>query len=204
MFKIRPFAAAAAAAFAVTLAAAPPARAALVTSSYSGTVTDHLFLPRVLLDHPLGTSVAWEFTFDDAFRLLDAAGLSAQGGVDQSITGWLQVGADRYTLDRLWMYAFTYNGGTNEIISYRPQIMGSGPSTSDDGELFGIFLSLTPDFQMSNVAVGYGYTYPGGIAYGYLVTEGSGSIVPAQQVPVPATAWLVLPALAWLVRARRA
>lgn len=176
--------------------------AAPVTSSYSGTVTGFAAFPMVLGEFPVGTAVSWEFTFDDGFRSVNAAG-NVAGAAAQDISGWLRVGDDLVTLEHFGLSSYTFELPTNNIIRYGAQVTGTGPTIVQGGEFFGLFITIDRLFaSQSNLLVGYGFSQPGSTAYSYLELEGSGHIGPAQQVPLPATLWLVLPALAGLVRPR--
>lgn len=179
------------------------ASAAMLTASYSGTVSGYVFLPQVLDDFPVGTPVSWEFTFDDSFRSLDATG-DVFGAANQAISGWAQVGADRLALDHFGLFSIRFNGGGDySITDYRALVSGTGPGISNGGEFYGLFLTMNSLLStQSSPLVGYAYSSPGVTSYGYLAVEGAGSIVPAQ-VPVPGTAWLALPALVGLAWQRR-
>ena len=175
--------------------ASSAASAALVTASYNGTVNGYRFLAQVLNTHPVGTAVSWEFTFDDAFRALDASG-DVFGAASQAVTGWAQVGADRINLTHFDLFSFQYNGGDNSIISYRPQITGIGPGLPG-ADFFGLFMSMNAALTgFDNPLVGYGYANGGGTNYGYLTLDGTGTIRAANAVPEPATAALLLAGLA--------
>jgi hypothetical protein len=173
--------------------ASSAASAALRTASYSGSVNGYLFLPQVLDTHPVGTAVSIEFSFDDSFGALDATG-NVFGAADQAISGWAQVGADRIDLNHFGLFAYTYNGGDNSIVSYRPQLTGTGPGLPG-ADFFSLFMTMNAELtSFDQVIVGYGYTNGFGTSYGYLTLDGAGAIRPAQ-VPEPATASLMLAGL---------
>ncbi len=78
------------------------ASASLVTSRFNGTVTgyDYGFLNAASVafdeDHPVGTAVQWDLTYDDSFLGLDASGVFGLGPM--AVSGSLRVGADAYSL----------------------------------------------------------------------------------------------------------
>ena len=179
-------------------AASAGASAALVTSSWSGNVTGHLFQPQILDAFPVGTAVSWQFTFDDGFASLPAGGsASIFAAARQPIDGWLQVGADRIELEEFGLSSIRYEGATGAVIDYRTQLRGTGPLIFPGGaDFFGLFVTLSAGLSaQSDPLVGYAY-HPSPLVtnYGYLTLDGMGRIGPAA-VPVPTTAWLVLAAL---------
>lgn len=195
------------AAVCLLLGVASHSTAALMTASYSGSVTGALYNPQVLNDFPVGTAVSWQFTFDDSFRNLTAA-QDVFGLADRSVTGGAQVGSDSIALNHMHLFSYQYNMNTGEILSFNWQVEGTGPTTGNGGEFFGVWLLLDPALNLlGSPRIGYGYTteYEGGItitSYGYLESEGTFDLRPAGEVPLPSTLWLMLPALAWLGRRR--
>jgi hypothetical protein len=192
----------AALAAAAWLGLAAPASAALVTASYTGTVSGLFEAPfnqTPGTDYPVGTAVSWQFTLDDAFLgvLVADVGVGGVGSAaNQATSGTLRLGSDTWALNfaRLWG---GWTDAAGEFSSYWFRIEGTGPTTAGGGSLYGLLLSWTPTLDLLSDAIGF--TYPG---FGYLETEGSYRLDRPQAVPIPATAWLVLPALSWLMLRR--
>lgn len=185
--------------------AAGSAQAALLTASYSGSVTGVSGgSGQALADHPAGTAVSWSFTFDDAFRSVRPSSGNVFGAASQAATGSVTIGGDSYTLNFADLYSYSYDFNTDEVLWYTFQVQGNGPTTASGGDFWGLWARLSPTMDLQSGQVGFGYGFPGGTAYSYLETTGTYSLRPAGDgggtVPLPATAWLVLPALAWLVR----
>lgn len=201
---------AAASTLALALAGLAPtgASAALLTASYSGTVDGFFDRDTVLNVFPIGTAVSWEFTFDDAFRTEPGGGEVLGRALQGNIDGWLQIGADRIELERFSLYQYAYNGITGDIRWYRPRVGGSGPTIAGGGEFYELLVTMpaTLDAQ-SDALVGYSFTTTTRdftyFNYAYVSVSGMGSIRPAHAVPAPATSWLALPALAWMLRRPR-
>ena len=152
--------------------------AASVTASYSGTVTSATADPRALADYPLGTSVSWQFAFDDAFLSLNPSTDNLFGGASQAVSGTATVGTDVYALDfaRLAFYTIPFLGAST-VVRYGFEIEGSGPPSASGGDFFGVILSFDPALTLlGDPKVGYGYTtlFDGGSItnYGYLETTG--------------------------------
>lgn len=181
------------------------AMATMMTASFSGAVSGYLFAPATLQsDFPVGTAVSWQFTFDDSFRTLNANDI-VFGQADRPVTGSAQVGSDSIVLNNMHLFSISYNGNTNEIFSFRWQVEGTGPTVTGGGEFFGVWLTLDPALNLEGAPmIGYAYTtqYEWGsiTSYGYLETAGAFNVRQAGEVPLPATLWLMLPALAWLGR----
>lgn len=178
--------------------------AGTVTASYSGTVAAGIFDGRALTDYPLGTSVSWQFVFDDAFRSLNPSTDDVFGGASQVVSGTATIGADVYTLNfaRLASYQ-TLGFAPTSVERFNFQIEGSGPQSASGGSFFGVFLSFDPALTLlGNPTVGFGYTTTfaeGSVTnFGYLETTGNLRLTP-NAVPLPSTALLVLLALAVLV-----
>lgn len=185
------------------------ANADLVTSRFNGTVSGYEFgfLDQNSVafdnDHPIGTAVQWDLTFDDSFLGLGLNDLF--GVVPMAVSGSLLVGSDQYTFTSMRFFSLTFQNDFSTILEYRPQVSATGPGTSDGGDFFSMFWSFAPDLSLASAAmIGYGYSNGFGTAYGYLTTSGEYSVGPASQVPEPATALLALPALWWLRRRRQA
>lgn len=180
------------------------ASATLMSASYSGTVTGALFNQQPLNDFPVGTAVSWQFTFDDSFRTLNVND-DVFGLANRPANGSAQVGGDSIVLNFMRLYSYTSSMGN--IISFRWQVEGTGPTIGNGGEFFGVWLTLDPSLNMiDSPVIGYGYTteYEWGsvTSYGYLETAGTFNIRQAGEVPLPGTLWLMLPALVWLGRPR--
>jgi hypothetical protein len=184
--------------------AAGSAQAALVTASYSGSVTGVSGLTsQALGDHPAGTAVSWSFTFDDAFKSIRPSSGDVFGAASQPTTGSVTIGGDSYTLNYARLFSYSYDLGTDEVLWYQFQVEGSGPVTASGGSFSGLWAQLSPTMDLRSGEVGFGYGFPGVTVYSYLGTAGTYTLRPAGgggTVPLPATAWLVLPALAWLAR----
>jgi len=184
------------------------ASASLVTSRFNGSVTGYEFGfldPATVAfdnDHPVGTSVQWDLTYDDSFLGLDLSGLVGLGS--QAVSGMLRVGADAYSFTEMRFFSLTFGSDFSTITAYRPQVSATGPGTSDGGDFFAMFWSFAPDLSLtSSPMIGYGYTSGLATSYAYLLTAGDYSVGPATQVPEPATLLLVVPALLMLQRMRR-
>lgn len=178
--------------------------AALVTSRFNGSVTGYNWgfvdpgFSALDEDHPLGTVVEWDLTFDDGFLALGYQGAFSP----ITATGSLQVGDDEYTLTGMRFYSLTFGSDFSTILTYGPQVSGVGPGTSDGADFFSLFWSFRPDLSLANTPfVGYGYTSGFATSYAYLVASGDYSVGPTN-VPEPATALLTLPALLLMWRAR--
>ncbi len=185
------------------------ANASLVTSQFDGTVSGYNFgfldPNSVALDndHPVGTAVHWDLTYDDSFLGLGMSDLLALG--DLAVSGSLQVGADNYSFTSMRFFTLNLGADFNTITGYGPQVSATGPGTSDGADFFGMFWRFAPDLSMLNAAsIGYGYSNGFGTAYGYLQTAGEYRVGPANTVPEPSTALLLLPALLLLRRRRNA
>lgn len=186
---------------------APAGQASPVTSRFTGTVTGYQFGflgdgSGVAFDddNPVGTIVDLTMTYDDSFLALDLNGLFSLPELD--VTGSLHLGSVEYILDSMRFFSLTFSGAN--IVQYRPQISATGPATSDGADFFGLLLSWAPDLSLAaSPLIGFGYSSDFATTYGYLVTAGDYSVGPASQVPEPATALLLLPALALLRRRKR-
>lgn len=181
--------------------------AEMVTARFDGTVSGYSygFLdPNSVAfdeDYAVGTAVHWDMTFDNSFVNLSFADMLAQGY--PSMTGSLQIGADSFTLTALQQFSLSL-GASNSITGYRPQVLGTGPTTSDGATFFGMFLTFAPDLSLLNTAmIGFDYASEFAHVFGYLETAGTYSVSLVNGVPEPATALLALPAVLFLLRKRR-
>ncbi len=184
---------------AVLLASAATAQAAPVTSRFNGTVTgyEYGFLDPAGVafdeDNPVGTSVSWTLNFDDDFLGLPYTGLFGP----RVATGLLDVGSRRYVLDGMSFFSLLIDTTTDTVLEYRPQVEGTGPTTSDGADFFSLFFSFRRDLGLvGSPLVGFGYSSSFATVYGYLVTEGSYSVGPTGTVPAPGSLGLALAALA--------
>lgn len=189
---------------------ATASQAAPVTARFDGTVTGYNWgfvdpgFSALDEDHPLGTRVAWDLTFDDSFLALGYPDLFTQPA--PAVSGSLQVGADEYTFTDWRWYSLTFGSDFSTILRYGPQLSAVGPGTSDGANFFAMFWSFAPDLSLvGSPQIGYGYTSGIATSYAYLVASGDYRVAPINQVPEPATALLALPALFLLLgrRARR-
>jgi hypothetical protein len=182
------------------------AQAGIVTASFNGSVTGVVFDGRALADYPIGTAVNWQFTFDDAFLALNANdNVFAVGS--QLVTGSARVGADTYALNFARLYSYRSDSVSSDILEYTFQVEGSGPQSVSGGDFFGAWLTFDPSLRVTQGQIGYGFTTVTPditiTNYGYLQLAGDYRLT-HNAVPAPATAWLVLPALALLAGRRRA
>lgn len=178
------------------------AHAGAVTASFSGNVTGVMFDSRVLADYPVGTAVSWQFSFDDAFLALRANVDDVFGGASQAITGTATVGADVYALNFARLYSYQYDGNTGDVLSYQFQVEGTGPQSASGGDFFGVWARFDPALALFESRVGYGFTSNQVTNYGYLEMTGDYRLT-RNSVTAPATVWLALPALAWVLGRRR-
>lgn len=184
------------------------ASADLITARFDGTVSGYnagfLDLNSVAYDNdnPVGTAVHWDMTFDNSFVGLNFNDFLNQGY--PSMTGSLQVGSNSWSLTGFQQFALQLDGNFSTITGYRPQVLGTGPGTSDGAGFFGMFLTFAPDFSLVHPGmIGFDYASEFAHTYGYLETIGSYSVGLANRVPEPATALLALPGLLLLMRKRR-
>lgn len=184
------------------------ASASLVTSRFNGTVTGYEFgflSPATVAfddDHPVGTAVQWDLTYDDSFLGLDLSGVIGLGS--KAVSGSLRVGAHAYTFTDMTFPGLSLGADFGTITGYQARVSAIGPGTSDGGDLYSMFWSFAADLSLlSSPLIGYAYTNSFSTLYGYLQAAGDYSVAPATQVPEPATLLLVVPALLMLQRMRR-
>ncbi len=184
---------------AVLLAGTATAQAAPVTARFNGTVSgyEYGFLDPAGVafdeDNPVGTSVSWMLNFNDDFL-----GLPADSGLfgPRAATGTLDVGSRRYVLDVMSFFSLGLDFDLTTVLEYRPQVEGTGPTTSDGADFFALFFSMGRDLGLvGSPLVGFGYRSPFATTYGYLITEGTYSVGPTTPVPAPGSLGLALAAL---------
>jgi hypothetical protein len=183
------------------LAAAIP-----VNATFNGTVSGSSTFTNVLNDFPVGTTASFNVTFDDAGLVEDAALVTDYDVAP--VSGWLRLGSLEWLFNagRINTYSFM-SGPGNPVISYGLQLTGTGPAVSDNGSLFGLFLSLTPDatpFGSFGPRVGFGYPVPSGTYYSYADLSGNFSTSNATSVPEPGTGLLMFSAIVLLSVIQRA
>jgi hypothetical protein len=173
------------------------ADAAPVRFSYTGSVTGHIFDPRLQSDFPVGTSVSWTFTLDDTFAGLNAYGGDVLGIASQPTSGSLSLGSSVYELTNAPLYSFTYESASGDISNFVFQLQGSGPASASGGDFFGMFFSVAPDLSLLSSQIGFGYSTSVFTSYGYVDTAGSYR-VERLAVPLPGTLPLLVVGLAGL------
>jgi hypothetical protein len=163
------------------------AHAAPVQLSFTGvTGNPYLgFVPAV----PTGTTVRYQVQFEDRFSDGDFSDWRDPLG---PVTGWAEIGADRYVLDGdRWRGLYSSFTG-EQVVSFA--LTGSGPLTAD-GDLFeGIWVAYS-NFSGWHGDQGLGYRRPfvgGGASFGYLELQGATT---ATAVPAPGTLLLALAGL---------
>lgn len=180
--------------------------AAPVTVDYTGQVTGYTYGPGPLASEiPLGTSVTWSFGFDDAFLAEPPTG-NVFGAATQNISGTLQVGSRTYSLDRMGLFAYSYDPTPNSVLWYLFQVKGTGPAVAG-GDFFGLFATFSPTLSVMESRIGYGYTtaYPDGLSVtSYVYADSTGtSTLRSTAVPEPGTLGLLAAGLVALGFARR-
>jgi hypothetical protein len=185
-------AAACALAFLSTQVAAAPA-----TMRFQGTISD----PAAPALTPQGTAIEWQFAFDDAFNALDFPGLSVSPiwVAPQPITGSATTGTSIGGFDRLELLAVT----TPDLVAIENYLLIAWFSSPID-DLTGVSLILDRNLQPfvdpgSNVP-SLGLTARSTVFA--IATTGTYTLTRQSTVPEPATAWLLLPALALLAMRR--
>jgi hypothetical protein len=155
---------------AASLALQPsPTSAAPISFEFSGSVAGSTgSYTDVLADFPIGTPASFTLTFD-AGPLTPTVPTTWDLG---PASGRLALGAGEWLLDHGAINQYSYLLSTGAVLWYGLQFTGSGPLLTNDGELFGLFLRLTPDLELAtpgwSVAAGFGYTTGSG---GFTVTR---------------------------------
>ncbi len=172
--------------------AAPTAQAGPTQIRFSGVAgAPYLgFVPAVAQ----GTSVQYQVQFEDRFSDGDFSDWRDPIG---PVTGWAEIGADRYVLDGdNWRFlASSFTGERTVSFAFT----GSGPLTSDGDAFEGFFVSYS-NFTgwHADELLGYRRNFPGGGAgFGYLLLSGTTTVT---SVPAPGTLLLVAvagAALSW-------
>ena len=182
------------------LAAALP-----IHATFNGTVSGAGTFGNVLTDFPIGTAASFNVTFDDAGLVDDAAQLTDYDVAP--VSGWLRLGALEWLFNAGRIHTFTYMPGPgNPVVSYGVQLSGTGPTVSDNGSIFGLFLSLTPDatpFAGSAPQVGFAYPVPNGTYFSYAHLSGIFRTSSETSVPAPDTGLLMFGAVALIFFVRR-
>lgn len=181
------------------------ATAVPINATFNGTVSGSSAFPNVLSDFPVGTAASFDVTFDDA-RLVDSA--EDVTGYDVGpVSGWLRLGTLEWLFNAgsIWTYSYL-SGPGHPVISYGLQLTGTGPTISDNGSIFGLFLQLTPDatpFAGGIPRAGFRYPVPNGEYYSYADLSGVFRTSNETPVPEPGTRLLMLSAVALLAVWRR-
>ena len=182
------------------LAAAVP-----IHATFNGTVSGSGVFTNVLNDFPLGTAASFSVTFDDAGLVDDAAQIHDFDVAP--VSGWLRLGSLEWLLDAGRINTFTYLPGPgNPVSSYGVQLTGTGPTVSDNGSIFGLFLTLTPDataFADFGPRVGFAYPVPNGTYFSYADLSGILRTAGETSVPEPGTGLLMFSAVVLSLFVRR-
>jgi hypothetical protein len=182
------------------LAAAVP-----IQATFNGTVAGSGLFTNVLSDFPLGTAASFNVTFDDSGLVDDAA--QANDFDVAPVSGWLRLGSLEWLLNAGRINTFSYMSGPgNPVIYYGVQLTGTGPTVSDNGSLFGLFLTLTPDatpLAGFGPRVGFAYPMPNGTYFSYADLSGILRTSSETSVPAPGMGVLVFSAAVIFLFARR-
>ena len=183
------------------------ASAVPIHATFNGTISGSSAFTNVLSDFPIGTAASFNVTFDDAGLVDDAAQVTDYDVAP--VSGWLRLGSVEWLFDAGRINTFSYMPGPgNPVISYGLQLTGTGPTISDNGSIFGLFLPLTPDatpFGGFGPRVGFAYPVPNGTYFSYADLSGifRTSSEPSVPVPEPGTGLLMFGAVVLILFARR-
>jgi hypothetical protein len=191
------------------LACAVPqlASAIPIHATFNGTVTGSSAFSNLLSDFPIGTAASFSVTFDDAGLVDDAAQVTDYDVAP--VSGWLRLGSLEWLFNAGHINAFSFTPGPgNTVISYGVQLTGTGPTISDNGSIFGLFLAVTPDatpFGGFGPRVGFAYPVPNGTYFSYADLSGIFRTSSETSVPVaePGAGLLMFGAVVLLVVWRR-
>jgi hypothetical protein len=182
------------------LAAAVP-----IHATFNGTVSGSGVFTNVLNDFPLGTAASFNVTFDDAGLVDDAAQVNDYDVAP--VSGWLRLGSLEWLFNAGRINTFSYLPGPgNPVTSYGVQLTGTGPTVSDNGSIFGLFLTLTPDatpLADFGPRVGFAYPVPNGTYFSYADLSGILRTSGETSVPAPGMGWLMFGAVVLILFARR-
>jgi len=190
-------------ALATALALLPAlASAGPVAGSFSGSVTGAATSnASVLTDFPVGTSATFNVSFDDS---LLTPNLPVTGFDLGPASGQLVLGAGVWQLDHGYIASYQYQF-TGEVDWYQLRFTGTGPIITNGGELFGLFLQVTPDLQLvagpSSIVAGFGYATGNVTSYSYASLGGEFNVT--HPVPEPTSLGLTGLGLVGLRLARR-
>jgi hypothetical protein len=182
------------------LAAAVP-----IHATFNGTVSGSSAFGNVLSDFPIGTAASFNVTFDDAGLVDDAAQVTDYDVAP--VSGWLRLGSLEWLFNAGRINTFSYMlGPGNPVTSYGVQLTGTGPTISDNGSIFGLFLSLTPDatpFGGFGPRVGFAYPVPSGTYFSYADLSGIFRTSSETSVPAPGPGLPMLGAVVLILFGRR-
>ena len=167
-------------------------------------------LSNPLTDIPVGTPAAFAVAFDDRdlTRTFDSS-------YDLSpVSGVLRIGSDEWLLDAGAQSGAGFGFDTAPFVTwYQLRFTGTGPTILGDGELYGLFLVVTPPslslFPGFTETISVGFSFPDGFGAGgrvikYVRLAGDFAVAPGTlAVPEPASTALLAAGLIALVLRRR-